>query len=95
LKSAMLGCSSSEGLRLTNRVRGRLLLRNRRGSIKVQSGFPSVLFGIVGAVRAVCFLRVTGARLPFTAVTRLQMLKSHRVANKIGGLVESPLHWEQ
>ena len=32
-----------------------------------------MLYGIFGAIRAECFLRVTGARRPFTAVTRVQI----------------------
>ena len=31
------------------------------------------LYGIFGAIRAECFLTVTGARLPFTALTRVQI----------------------
>ena len=41
-----------------------------------------MLYGIYGAIRAVCFFTVTGARLPFTAVTRVKITEEANVANE-------------
>jgi hypothetical protein len=69
-------------------VRGYVDTPYETGSIKVQLAFPRALFGIFGAIRAECFLAVTGATLPFTAVntgsivwkTYRNLLKLCRVA---------------
>ena len=51
-------------------VRAQLRKGFNKGSISVPE---RVLYGHFGAVRAECFLEVTGAMLPFTAVTRVQI----------------------